>query len=90
MRSEVFWIDFVGRGLLGIMPRPCGGDWLDGEIQALAKAGVNMLIALLKLRTLNSKTKNDSAAILAFVSSRSRSPIEACRTPWPKQAAPST
>ena len=29
------------------MPRPRGGDWLDGEIQALAKAGVNVLVSLL-------------------------------------------
>ncbi len=29
------------------MPRPRGGDWLDREIQALAKAGVNVLVSLL-------------------------------------------
>jgi protein-tyrosine phosphatase len=47
MRPEVFWIDRVGEGLLGIMPRPRGGDWLDGEIQALTKAGVNVVVSLL-------------------------------------------
>jgi protein-tyrosine phosphatase len=47
MRSEVFWIDRVAKGLLGIMPRPRGGDWLDGEIQSLAKAGVNVVVSLL-------------------------------------------
>jgi protein-tyrosine phosphatase len=47
MRSEVFWIDRVGEGLLGIMPRPRGGDWLGDELQALAKAGVNVLVSLL-------------------------------------------
>ena len=29
------------------MPRPRGGDWLDGEVQSLAKAGVNVLVSLL-------------------------------------------
>ena len=29
------------------MPRPRGGDWLDGEIQALAKSGVNVVVSLL-------------------------------------------
>ncbi len=29
------------------MPRPRGGDWLDGEIQALAKAGVGVVVSLL-------------------------------------------
>ena len=47
MHPKVFWIDRVGAGLLGIMPRPRGGDWLDGEIQSLAKAGVNVVVSLL-------------------------------------------
>jgi protein-tyrosine phosphatase len=47
MRSEVFWIDRVAKGLLGIMPRPRGGDWLGDELQALAKSGVNVLVSLL-------------------------------------------
>ncbi len=29
------------------MPRPRGGDWLDGDIQSLAKAGVNVVVSLL-------------------------------------------
>jgi len=47
MHPEVFWIDRVGKRLLGIMPRPRGGDWLDGEIQVLAKAEVNVVVSLL-------------------------------------------
>jgi protein-tyrosine phosphatase len=47
MRPEVFWIDRVAKGLVGIMPRPRGGDWLDGEIQSLAKVGVNVVASLL-------------------------------------------
>ncbi len=29
------------------MPHPRGGDWLDDELQSLAKAGVNVLVSLL-------------------------------------------
>jgi protein-tyrosine phosphatase len=47
MRPEVFWINRVGAGLVGIMPRPRGGDWLAGEIQSLEKAGVNVVVSLL-------------------------------------------
>jgi protein-tyrosine phosphatase len=47
MRPEVFWIDRVAKGLLGIMPRPRGGDWLGDELQALDKAGVNVVVSLL-------------------------------------------
>jgi protein-tyrosine phosphatase len=47
MHPEVFWIDSIGEGRLGIMPRPRGGDWLDGEIEGFAKAGVNVVVSLL-------------------------------------------
>lgn len=47
MHPEVFWIDRVGAGLLGTMPRPRGGDWLEGEIQSLAEAGIHVLVSLL-------------------------------------------
>jgi protein-tyrosine phosphatase len=47
MRSEVFWICRIGKGLLRIMPRPRGGEWLDIEIQSLAKSGVNVVVSLL-------------------------------------------
>ena len=44
---EVFWIDRVEKGRLGIMARPRGGDWLEGEIQSLAEAKVEVLVSLL-------------------------------------------
>ena len=44
---EVFWINATTKGQLGIMPRPRGGDWLDGEIQSLAEAGVHVVVSLL-------------------------------------------
>jgi protein-tyrosine phosphatase len=47
MRPEVFWIDGAGAGSIGIMPRPRGGDWLVGEVQSLAMAGVHVLVSLL-------------------------------------------
>lgn len=47
MPPQVFWVDRIGQGLLGIMPRPRGGDWLGDELQALAKAGVNVMVSLL-------------------------------------------
>ena len=47
MRPEVHWIDRTGKGLLGLMPRPRGGDWLGDELKALATSGVNVLVSLL-------------------------------------------
>jgi len=47
LRPDIYWLDHPAKGLLGIMPRLRGGDWLDGEIQALAKSGVNVAVSLL-------------------------------------------
>jgi protein-tyrosine phosphatase len=47
MPPDVFWIDRVGEGLVGIMPRPRGGQWLDRDVRSLAKAGVNVIVSLL-------------------------------------------
>jgi hypothetical protein len=47
MPLELFWINAATKGQLGIMPRPRGGDWLDGEIQSLAEAGVKVVVSLL-------------------------------------------
>ena len=40
MRTEIFWIDSMPAGRLGIAPRPRGGDWLDDEVEAWRAAGV--------------------------------------------------
>jgi hypothetical protein len=47
MRTEVHWIDLPGPGRLAVMPRPRGGEWLEGEIVALKDDGVDILISLL-------------------------------------------
>jgi protein-tyrosine phosphatase len=47
MRADIFRIERTHKGLIGIMPRPRGGDWLDREIQSLTEAGVNVLVSLL-------------------------------------------
>ena len=76
------------------MPRPRGGDWLDGEIQSLAKADVDVVVSLLTADEVAELELQDeesgSAANADVVLSRSQSPIEACRSPLPKQAAPLT
>lgn len=47
MRTDVYWIETAGPGRLGVMPRPRGGEWLDGEIRALKGDGVDILVSLL-------------------------------------------
>jgi len=42
-----YWID-SGEGLrLAIVPRPRGGDWLEDELQAMQRGGVDVLISML-------------------------------------------
>ena len=47
MRTELFWIEGPWHGRLAIMPRPRGGDWLEEEIQAWHRAGVEVVVSLL-------------------------------------------
>lgn len=47
MKSEVYWIPGPWSGRLGIVPRPRGGDWLDGETQAWRQAGIHTVVSLL-------------------------------------------
>jgi protein-tyrosine phosphatase len=35
-------------GVLGITPRPRGGDWLDDELRTLATSGIHVLVSLLE------------------------------------------
>jgi protein-tyrosine phosphatase len=47
MRPELFTIERTGPGQLATMAHPRGGDWLTGEISALAMGGVTILVSLL-------------------------------------------
>ena len=47
MRTELFWINGPWQGRLAIMPRPRGGDWLEDEIQAWHRSGVEIVVSLL-------------------------------------------
>lgn len=47
MKTDIFWIDGLPRGRLGISPRPRGGDWLDDEAQAWRASGVDSVVSLL-------------------------------------------
>ncbi len=47
MRTELYWIEGPWRGRLAIMPRPRGGDWLEDEIAARRRAGVEVVVSAL-------------------------------------------
>jgi hypothetical protein len=47
VRTEIYWIETPGPGRLAVMPCPRGGDWLEGEMQALKNDGVDILVSLL-------------------------------------------
>lgn len=47
MRTEMYWIEGPWRGRLAIMPRPRGGDWLEDEIAAWKRAGINVVVSAL-------------------------------------------
>jgi protein-tyrosine phosphatase len=43
-----FWVDTGNQVRLAIVPRPRGGDWLEGEIAQLKRAGVDILVSMLQ------------------------------------------
>lgn len=47
MRTELFWTEGLWPGRLAIMPRPRGGDWLEEEIQAWRRGGIDLIVSLL-------------------------------------------
>jgi len=47
MNANLYWIEGVHPGRLGIMPRPRGNDWLEDEVLAWRRAGVDVAVSLL-------------------------------------------
>jgi protein-tyrosine phosphatase len=47
MRAEIYWVTEIDSARLATMPKPRGGDWLEGEIVSLREMGVDVLVSLL-------------------------------------------
>ncbi len=47
MKTELYWVPGPWHGRLAIVPRPRGGDWLEDEIQAWRRAGIDTVLSLL-------------------------------------------
>jgi protein-tyrosine phosphatase len=47
MKTELYWIAISTPGRLAIMPRPRGGDWLEDEVKAWRRAGIDVVVSLL-------------------------------------------
>jgi protein-tyrosine phosphatase len=42
-----FWVETGQAGRIALLPRPRGGEWLDDEIDAWRRAGVDVVVSLL-------------------------------------------
>jgi len=47
MKAQVYWVDGPWPGCIGIVPRPRGGDWLEGDVHAWQQAGLVRVVSLL-------------------------------------------
>jgi predicted protein tyrosine phosphatase len=47
MKTEVYWITGPWPGRLAIAPRPRGGDWLEDEVRAWRKTGLDVVVSFL-------------------------------------------
>lgn len=48
MRAELYRVALDGPGMLSLMARPRGGDWLPDEVQAWQDARVDVIVSLLE------------------------------------------
>jgi protein-tyrosine phosphatase len=47
MQTELYWIEGPWRGQLANMPRPRGGDWLEGESASWQRLGIATIVSAL-------------------------------------------
>lgn len=47
MRAKLYQIEGPWPGQLAIVPRPRGGDWLEDEVRAWQRAGLDVIVSLL-------------------------------------------
>ena len=47
MKKLVYWLDSPTKGRIGTMPRPRGNEWLETEMQAFQREGVDVILSLL-------------------------------------------
>src|SRR5262249_15451580 len=47
MKGDMYWIDGLWPGRIAIALRPRGGDWLDDEVQAWRREGIDRAVSLL-------------------------------------------
>ena len=48
MKPDLFWIPGPWRGKLTVAARPRGGDWLEDEVSAWHRAGLDVVVSLLE------------------------------------------
>jgi hypothetical protein len=61
--SLQYWIPTPGVGRIAIVPRPRGGDWLEEEVKAWRRAGVDVLVSLLTADEIASFELFEEAAV---------------------------
>jgi hypothetical protein len=47
MKAELYWVERPWSGRLAIAPRPRGGDWLEDEIRAWKREGMDIVVSSL-------------------------------------------
>lgn len=48
MNPDLFWVPGPWRGRLAVITRPRGGDWLEDEVSAWRRAGLDVVVSLLE------------------------------------------
>lgn len=65
MRAEIYWIDEVPYGRLGIVGRPRAGDWLHDEVAAWKAEGITDVVSLLEDHEIHDLGLNQEADLVS-------------------------
>ena len=65
MRPDIYWINSLATLRLGVMSRPRAGDWLDDEISAWKRDGVDVVVSLLEVHEVRELALQREAGLCA-------------------------
>jgi protein-tyrosine phosphatase len=49
MKPDIYKVELIGSGFLGVMAKPVSGEWIEEEFMGIANEGINSIVSLLEL-----------------------------------------
>ena len=63
MITDIFWTNVRFPGRIALVARPRGGEWLEDEVQAWAKVGLDIIVSMLEAEEVDSFSLEQEAEL---------------------------